>query len=220
MIISIDGPAGAGKSTVARCLAKQLGFVYLDTGAIYRALTLKALEENIDLKDTAQVVLMSKNTNLAISNNNDGSIKIILDGKDVSQKIRSPQVNQHVSFVAKIKGVREQMLNLQRGIGLRNNSVVEGRDIGTVVFPNADYKFYIDAEFIERTRRRFKELKQTDSQTTEDEVKSELKKRDLLDSTRSIAPLRKAEGAVYIDTTNMTIQEVIDRLIREIKSKE
>ena len=219
MIIAIDGPAGAGKSTVARCLAKELGFVYLDTGAIYRALTLKALDENINIQDEASLIGMCKNTQLSVSNDKDGSIRIVLDGHDVSGRIRSPRVTQHVSDVAKIRGVRDQMLKLQRGIGVANDSVVDGRDIGTVVFPNADRKFYLDAAFNERVKRRFKELKAAGSLITKEAVESDLKKRDCIDSTRSYAPLRKADDAVYIDTTDMTIEEVVERILKEIEAR-
>lgn len=217
MIIAIDGPAGAGKSTVARCLAKELGFVYLDTGAIYRALTLKALDKNINLKDEVSIIQMCKTTKLDISNNKDGGILILLDGEDVSQRIRSSQVTRYVSDVAKLKGVRVQMLKLQRGIGRQSNSVVDGRDIGTVVFPNANKKFYLDAEFNERVKRRFKELIATGSQITKQAVESDVKNRDCIDSTREFAPLMKADDAVYIDTTNMTISEVVKKVLKEVK---
>ena len=217
MIIAIDGPAGAGKSTVACCLAKELGFIYLDTGAIYRALTLKALDKNVNIKDEARIIQMCKNTQLAISNDKDGAIKVILDGEDVSWRIRLPSVTQHVSDIAKIRGVRDEMLQLQRSIGAANNTVLDGRDIGTVVFPNADKKFYLDAEFNERAKRRFKELKAAGSQITQEAVESDLKNRDCIDSTRSCAPLRKADDAVYIDTTNMTIEEVVNRILSHIR---
>ena len=217
MIIAIDGPAGAGKSTVARSLAKELGFVYLDTGAIYRALTLKALEENIDLQDEESLIQMTKFARLDISNNKDGSIKILLDGEDVSERIRLPRVTQHVSVVAKIKGVREEMLKLQRSIGSANDSVVDGRDIGTVVFSNADWKFYLDAEFNERAERRFKELRATGSQITKQAIESDVKNRDCIDSSREFAPLKKADDAIYIDTTNMPIEEVVKKILSHIR---
>jgi cytidylate kinase len=216
MIIAIDGPAGAGKSTVACCVARRLGFIYLDTGAIYRALTLKALDKKMDLKDESGVVQMSKDTQLDVSNNKDGSIKVIMDGEDVSQKIRLTEVTQYVSDLAKIKGVRDQMLKLQRCIGRKNDSVLDGRDIGTVVFPDADRKFYLDAEFNQRVKRRFKELKEAGRGVTFEEVESDLKNRDNIDSTRKIAPLKKADDAIYIDTTDMTIEEVIKKILSYI----
>ncbi len=220
MIIAIDGPAGAGKSTVARYLANELGFVYLDTGAIYRALTLKALNNNMDFQDEPGLAQMSKNTKLDISNNKDGTIRILMDGEDVSEEIRLPIVNQHVSRVARIKQVREAILKLQQHTGSMNNSVVDGRDIATVVFPNANKKFYLDAEFNVRVSRRHKELLLTGKEISLEEVGLDLKNRDHIDSTRSCAPLKRAEDAIYIDTTKMTIREVIDKLLKEITEQE
>ncbi|MFH1578015.1 MAG: (d)CMP kinase [Candidatus Omnitrophota bacterium] len=216
MIIAIDGPAGAGKSTVARWLAKELGFVYIDTGAMYRALTLKALEISLNLEDAASLVKMSEDTELDISNKPDGSIMICLDGRDVSRAIRSPRITQYVSDIAKIKGVRSTMLQLQRALGRANDSVLDGRDIGTVVFPDADKKFYIDAKFNERVRRRFKELERAGVKITKGAVSADLKNRDSIDSTRSYAPLKKADDAICIDTTNMTIGEVVKMMLKEI----
>jgi len=216
MIIAIDGPAGAGKSTVARLCAKKLGFIYLDTGAIYRALTLKALNKNIDFHDHERLIQMSKDTQLAISNNQDGSAKILLDGEDVSRMIREPRVNQLVSVLARIKGVRQEMLALQRSIGRQGDSVVDGRDIGTIVFPRADKKFYLDADFAERAKRRFKELNEAGSHASLEEVESDLRSRDNIDSSREFAPLKKADDAIYIDTTNMSIQEVVNTILKHI----
>jgi len=216
MIIAIDGPAGAGKSTVARLLAKELGFVYLDTGAIYRALTLKALDRNINFQDESAVVAMCKDTQIVIHNNQNGSIKVLLDSEDVSQKIRSPRVTQYVSDLAKIRGVREEMLKLQRNIAKHDNSVVDGRDIGTVIFPDAEKKFYLDAEFNERVTRRFKELKEAGNQITLADVESDLRNRDNIDSTRQFAPLKKADDAVYVDTTNMSIEEVVNTILKSL----
>jgi len=217
MIVAIDGPAGAGKSTVALRVAKKSGFVYIDTGAIYRALTLKALEENIDLRNEAALIKLSKDARLTLGNNEDGSIKIILDNRDVSEEIRSPRITQHVSGLAKIKGIRDQMLHLQRRLGKAKDSVLDGRDIGTVVFPGADKKFYLDAQFPERARRRFEELRESGEEITLGEVETDLRNRDYIDSTRSCAPLKKADDAIYIDTTNMTIEEVVESVLKEIK---
>jgi cytidylate kinase len=218
MIIAVDGPAGAGKSTAARILAHKLGFLYIDTGAMYRALTLKAIEEKIDIKDTSSLIKMANNSRIDLMNNPDGSLKIILDGEDVTPLIREPRITERVSDIAKIKGVRQVMLGLQRKLGRERDSVLDGRDIGTVVFPEADKKFYIDAEFKERVKRRYKELKGLGQDVTMKDVEADLRNRDTIDSTRKFAPLKKAADAIYIDTTDMTIGEVVDTLLNYIKT--
>ena len=217
MIIAIDGPAGAGKSTVARIIAQKLGFLYIDTGAMYRALTLRALERKIDAKDIPALIEMAHSTNIDLTNNQDGSLKIFLDGQDVSRLIRQPRITRLVSDIAKIKGVREIMLGLQRKFGKQRDSVLDGRDIGTVVFPDADKKFYIDAEFSVRVRRRYKELKELNQDVTLEDIEKDLRNRDNIDSTREFAPLKKADDAIYIDTTNMTIEEVVNRVLSYIQ---
>lgn len=216
MIIAIDGPAGAGKSSVAKIIAKKLGLLYIDTGAMYRALTLKALENKIDLGDTGSLIEMSRHTQISLRNSPDGSLEVFLDGKDVSAEIRHPQITRFVSDVARIKEVREAMLGLQRGLGRNGNAVLDGRDIGTVVFPGADKKFYIDADFKERVKRRHKELVATESKITAAEVEADLSNRDKIDSTREFAPLKKAQDAFYIDTTDMTIEEVVAAALKYI----
>jgi len=217
MIIAIDGPAGAGKSTVARIIAQKLGFLYIDTGAMYRALTLKALERKINAKDIPALIEMARSTNIDLTNNQDSSLKILLDGRDVSSPIRQPRITRLVSDIAKIKGVREIMLGLQRKFGKLRDSVLDGRDIGTVVFPDADKKFYIDAEFSVRVRRRYKELKELNQDVTLKDIEKDLRNRDNIDSTREFAPLKRAEDAIYIDTTNMSIEEVVNTLLKNIK---
>jgi cytidylate kinase len=217
MIIAIDGPAGAGKSTVAKILAQRLGFLYIDTGAMYRALTLKVLQEKIDIKDTAKIIEAAFRSSVDLINNPDGSLKVLLDGRDVSQEIREPLITRFVSDIARIKGVREVMLKLQRRFAKLGNCVLDGRDIGTVVFPNADKKFYIDADFKERVRRRHKELNDLGQDVTTKDVEADLANRDKIDSTRDVAPLKKADDAVYIDTTKLSIEEVVERLLKEIK---
>ena len=219
MIIAIDGPAGAGKSTVARIIAKELGFLYIDTGAMYRALTLKALERKINAKDIPALIEMSRSTNIDLNNNQDSSLKILLDGRDVSSPIRQPRITRLVSDIAKIKGVREIMLGLQRKFGKLRDSVLDGRDIGTVVFPDADKKFYIDAEFSVRVRRRYKELKELNQDVTLKDIEKDLRNRDNIDSTREFAPLKKADDAIYIDTTNMAIEEVVQTILEHIGSQ-
>ena len=218
MIIAIDGPAGAGKSTVSKILAQRLGFLYIDTGAMYRALTLKSIEEKIDVKDAAALADMARNSSIDLVNAGDGSLKVFLDGRDVSLEIREPRITKLVSDLAKIKDVRQIMVELQRKLGRQKDSVLDGRDIGTVVFPDADKKFYIDAEFLIRVNRRYKELKVVNQDIIEKDVESDLLNRDTIDSTREIAPLKKAEDAILVDTTNLTIDEVVDKVFSQVRS--
>ncbi len=216
MIIAIDGPAGAGKSSVAKRIAQKLGFLYIDTGAMYRALTLKVLEEGLDISDTAKIVKAALSAGIDLSSDADGSLKVLLDGRDVSLQIRQPRIARFVSDIAKIKEVREIMVKTQRGFGARGPCVLDGRDIGTVVFPEADKKFYIDARITERVRRRHRELQESGQKIEVKEVEHDLRNRDMIDSTRKVAPLKKAQDAVYIDTTEMTIEEVVNTLLKII----
>jgi cytidylate kinase len=217
MIIAIDGPAGAGKSTVAKILAQRLKFFYIDTGAMYRALTLKAIEEKISAQDTQRLIEMAASTDIDLVNNQDGALEVFLDGRKVTAEIRQPRITKLVSDIAKIKGVREAMLKLQRKLGRGRDSVLDGRDIGTVVFPDADKKFYLDAQFPERVARRYKELKELGENITLKDTEDDLHNRDTIDSTREFAPLKKAEDAVYIDTTNMSINEVVDAILSRMR---
>jgi len=216
-IITVDGPAGSGKSTVARLLAKKLGFTYIDTGAMYRALTLKALRNSIDLNDEGRLSLLAADTSLDITNDSSGRLKVSLDNENVALLIRTPELTNNVSYVAKVAGVRDRMKENQRRIGRRGKCVLEGRDIGTVVFPDAKHKFYLDAEFDERVKRRFEELLKDGYKLTPEEIAKDLKLRDHKDMNRDIAPLKKADDAVYIDTTNMKITEVVDKLASYIE---
>ena len=213
MIVAIDGPAGAGKSTVAKILAKRLGFLYIDTGAMYRALTLKALENNVDISDEHKINELALGANIDLRNNPDGTLSVILDGRDVSLDIRQPQITQVVSDVSKIKGVRQVLVKMQRELGNKGNCVLEGRDIGTVVFPEAQKKFFIDASAKVRVSRRFKELKVANQNIAEDDVARDLSNRDKIDSTREVSPLRKAEDAIYIDTTELSIEGVVEKML-------
>ncbi|MFA6384430.1 MAG: (d)CMP kinase [Candidatus Omnitrophota bacterium] len=219
MIIAVDGPAGSGKSTIAKLVAKELGLLYIDTGAMYRALTLKVIDCGVDPKDEDQVLELAKKTAIDLTPGADGPIQVLLDGIDVSIAIREPRVTKHVSDIAKIKPVRDILVSLQKKLGAEKDSILDGRDIGTVVFPNADKKFFIDASFDERVDRRYKDLKVLDIQgVSRDQVAADLKNRDTIDSTRIHSPLRKADDAVYLDTTQMSIDEVVKTVIFRIKS--
>lgn len=217
MIIAIDGPAGAGKSTIAKLIAHKLGFLYIDTGAMYRAITLKAIEENIDINDTARLVAIAASSRIGLVVNSDGSLKVLLDGRDVSQAIRKPGITKLVSDIAKIKEIRQILVKIQRSLGHKANAVLDGRDIGTVVFPDADKKFYLDAAQNERVKRRYKELVGQGQEVSEQEVEEDLTNRDRIDSTRECAPLKKADDAIYIDTSRMAIDQVVNEVFRQIK---
>ena len=216
MIIAIDGPAGAGKSTVAKLLAQKLGFLYIDTGAMYRALTLKVIDSGVVTNDTARIIELAHNTSIDLINNPDNTLKVLLDGKDVSKEIREPRITKYVSDIARIKEVRDVMVNLQRRLGNMSDSVLDGRDIGTVVFPDAHRKFYVDANFKVRALRRYKELNEAGQVVSLEEIENDVLNRDTIDSTREVGPLKRAKDATYVDTTNMTIQEVVDTLLTHI----
>ena len=209
--IAIDGPAGAGKSTIAKIVAKRININYLDTGAMYRAVALKALEMGLDCKDPEQIIPMLSSTNLSVSYERERQL-VYVDGKDVTDLIRSPQVSIAASDIAVIPEVRMKLVEIQRELAQRYSLVVDGRDIGTYVLPNADKKFYLTATIDERARRRWLEL--IDRGYTQDikEIKKDLEKRDMNDMNRSFAPLRKAEDAILIDTTDKTIEEVVDEV--------
>lgn len=217
-IIAIDGPAGAGKSTVAKRLAGKLNLFYLDTGAMYRALTLKAVRQKIDLEDEEALVAMAKETDVDLQNNT-SDLKVLLDGKDVSGEIRSVEVTNKTFYVARAPKVRAIMVQWQRAIGSRKGVVAEGRDIGTVVFPNATVKFYLDAQVGERSRRRIEELRGKGEEVNEAKLTAELKERDRKDLTRSVGPLKKAEDAIFIDTTRLTIDQVVEAMLKHIKKR-
>ena len=207
-VIAIDGPAGSGKSTVAKMAAERLGLPYLDTGAMYRALTLKALKEGLDLKDERGLEELAYSAALSLDKD-----KVFLDSVDVTDAIRTPEVTRNTSFIAKVGGLRKRMVQLQRKLASRG-AVVEGRDIGTVVFPDAEKKFYLDADFAERVRRRHKQLAEQGKEIPASRIEKDLKIRDNKDMSREIAPLKKAEDAICIDTTNMTIEEVVEKITK------
>lgn len=219
-VIAIDGPAGAGKSTVAKLLAKELGFLYLDTGAMYRAATLAAIEAGVNLSDTKNLLKIASKSKIDLKAS-PGNLNVYLNGQLVNRSIRSPQVNSFVSFIAPIKAIREIMVEKQRKIGKKQNCVMEGRDIGTVVFPDAFIKFYLNASLSERARRRCVELKQEHiASSSLKEVKFSIQQRDKNDLTRRFGPLKKAKDAIYVDTSRMTIKEVVAKLLSQIQKAE
>jgi cytidylate kinase len=218
LIIAIDGPSAAGKSTLAKRLAKDLGFTYLDTGGMYRALALKVLREGIDIgNDGALTELIGRTAiDLVVT---EGKLKVLLDGEDVSHEIRTPEVSQMASKASTLEVVRRWMLVLQRGFGRRGNVVAEGRDIGTVVFPDAEVKIYLDASAQERARRRVEELRQAGRQVSLDETLREMWERDKRDSERDLAPLRKADDAIAIDSTSVDAEALAQRVMQQIRKK-
>jgi len=218
-VIAIDGPAGSGKSTIAKSVAKNMGYLYIDTGAMYRALTLKAVKNSIDLNSGKELVALSGKTDIKLVTSKDG-LKVLLDGEDVSSAIRELAVSEKVKYIAKVRGVREHMVRMQRELGRSaDGAVLEGRDIGTVVFPDARHKFFMDASFDERVARRFKELKDRSVDCTREEVAKDLKERDESDINRKVGPLKKAEDAERIDTTDMTIDEVVTEILGRVRGK-
>ncbi len=212
--IAIDGPSGSGKSTAARLVARRLQIKYVDTGAMYRVVTLAALKKNYDFSRPENIVRLSKNLSIEFGElNKDSGQKVYMDGEEVTGEIRKRDVDERVSDVAVISGVREDMLEKQRQLAAEESVVMDGRDIGTRVLPDADVKIYLTASLEERTRRRYRELREKNIDISREEVKKNLLMRDKKDSSRSHSPLRKADTAVEIDSDNMTPKEVADRII-------
>ena len=209
MIIAIDGPAGSGKSTTAKLLAKKIGFIYLDTGAMYRAVTYYFLNNSADLTNSLEILQLLNKMNLKIDHQNN-EFTVFLDEKNVNNHIRKQNINQFVSDVSKIGEVRKEMVEIQRKFSNKKDIVVEGRDIGSHVFPNADYKFFIKADILVRAKRRFNEM--SESSISIPELAAQLEQRDMLDSNRTISPLVKANDALVIDTTSLTIEEQVNKL--------
>jgi cytidylate kinase len=212
MIIAIDGPAGSGKSTVARGLARRLGFTYLDSGAMYRVVTLAALESGTDLADGEVLGRLAAGSEIELREREGEGAQVLLDGRDVSEEIRTPGVTGASSEVAAHPQVRRAMLEKQRGLIAQGDWVVEGRDIGTVVAPDAALKVFLTAAPAERARRRAEELRRRGIEVEAEDVHRAIEQRDMLDSTRSAAPLRQAEDAVTIDTTGLDADRVIDEV--------
>ena len=214
--IAIDGPAGSGKSTVARRVAEKLGLLYLDSGAMYRAVTLLALQEDLEA-DSPKLIDRVKVCHIEFTDN---GRTILLDAEDVSVQIRTPAVNRLVADVAKIPEIRREIVKHQQRIGAEGSIIAEGRDLTTIVFPNADFKFYLDASVTERAKRRLAELQAQNENATLAAVETEIRERDEKDITREHSPLREAHDAIVVDTTDRTIEEVVDFIIARVCASE
>ena len=214
VVVAIDGPSGAGKSTIAKRLAARLGFTYIDTGAMYRAVALWAARQGVDLSDMhrAEQLALAARIELAPG-------RIVLNGEDITEAIRTPEMSNDASKISAISGVRRAMVAKQREIGEQTSVVMEGRDIGTNVFPDAQVKIYLDASVEVRAARRLSDLKAKQIETSLDQVAREIRERDLRDSTRGEAPLRQAEDAAYVDTSHLSIDEVIEAILRVYRER-
>ena len=211
MIVAVDGPAGSGKGTVTKRIEKELGFLNLDTGATYRCVALQVLRENVKLDNEEKIIKIANNINIKIDNTGDKDI-ILLNGEDVSKEIRTKEVTEVVSQISSIIPVRERMVEVQRNLAKGKNVIVEGRDIGTVVFPNADVKIYLDASEEVRAKRRYEENVQNGINTTYEEVLENVKMRDYNDMHKKVGALKKANDAIIIDSTSLTIDQVVENI--------
>ena len=216
--IAIDGPAGAGKSTIAKIVAEKLGYTYIDTGAMYRALTLKALKEHIDLENAESVTKLLMETSIELKPSEQGQL-VFLDGQDVSKEIRSNEVTGNVSRVACHASMREIMVEHQREMAELGGVVMDGRDIATAVLPTAELKIYMSATVAERARRRFEDNKQRGIESSIEKLKEEIALRDKLDSEREASPLTQAPDAIFLDTTNLTILQAADAILKLVSER-
>ena len=217
-IVGIDGPAGSGKGTVTKKVANKLGLTNIDTGITYRCVALEVLNQNISIEDKEKIIEVAKNIKIDIDNTPDGDT-VYLNGKNVTKDIRSKEVTKVVSPVSSIKEVRFLMVDMQRKLAEGKNVIMEGRDICTYVFPNADVKIYLDASIEERAKRRFKENQEKGIEMSYEEVYESIKKRDENDKLKEIGALKLAEDSVVVDTTSLTIDEVVDKIIEIIKRR-
>ncbi len=217
-VVAIDGPAGSGKGTITKLVGKREGLINIDTGAMFRCVTLAMIKQKIKLNEEEKIGNLLKDINIDLTEEQ-GNQKVILNGEDVTKQIRGDDVNAFVSSVSTLKNVRDKLLYLQRKVADGKNVIMEGRDIGTAVFPNADVKIYLDASAEERAKRRLLQNQENGIKCTYEEALENVKLRDKIDSEREIAPLKKADDAIYIDTTNMQIPEVVERICQIIDNK-
>lgn len=218
-IVAIDGPAGTGKGTITKLIAEELGLINIDTGAMYRCVALEALRKNVSDTEIEKVEEILRNIEIKFKREN-GNIFVFLNGEDVTKEIRTPEVNTCVAKFAALKCVRDKMTPLQQEMGKDSNIIMEGRDIGTAIFPKANVKIYLDASPEERANRRYKQNIANGINQSYEEVLASIKQRDILETTRKLNPLRKAEDAILVDTTHLTIEEVKQRILDIIKEKQ
>jgi len=218
MTVAIDGPSGSGKSTVGKALAKRLGYLYIDTGAMYRAVALKVKEEAVGLEDELKLFHLASSLQLTFVGKGKET-HVLCNGEDVTEVIRSPEISRLASDISKKKVVREALVQKQREMGKGGGVVLEGRDIGTVVFPDAEIKFYLDAKAEERGKRRFRELMEKGVKVNFGETLEEVQKRDHNDMSRDLSPLKKAEDAIFIDSTEHTVDEIVEAMVRVVQEK-
>ena len=213
--IAMDGPAGSGKSTVARRVAEKLGLLYLDSGAMYRAVTVLAIQNGIE-SNIPKLIELMKSCHIEFKDNGK---TIFLNTEDVSVSIRTPEVDNLVADIAKVPEIRHEIVRHQQRIGAEGSIIAEGRDLTTIVFPNADLKFYLDASVKERAKRRFSDLQAQNVKTTLEKVEAEITERDEKDTSREHSPLRTAKDAIYVDTTGKTIDEVVDYIVQQVNGR-